>query len=455
MKIVFVISLLIFGNVASQGQFANKIQRMNPKVVTTVKLTNNSDTPVSKMVVEKRFVFTGRAFDEIPVKMASELAAGATTTVTLRLDRPDDGTFYALVWYWAPKCYAVGRVPAGGGSFTSNTGKACSPINSRDPVPTPRQARIDDAINTRLSAASEQIKKKNYSTALTFLNEALTIAPQNEAVLHRRGHVHHDMGNYDQAVRDFVAAIRISKDREHLYIDSAKAFLAQKNYGAAINQYSLAIAIVPSAANYRARGKAYFEHEKFEKAIADFTEVLQRYETDAEAHGYRGLAYKAISRKDLAAADFRKFMELSPDRFFGYLELGKLSEASKAEPLFTKAIEFTAQAPKYRAQAYLYRGVSRFLLSKFAEAAVDLDEAIKLEPNDTNAQLFRGKVYVAQGDNSTAIKFLTKAHTLEPNALQPLEERGLAYCRLGRKAEATADFTKSAARGGMKLTCDK
>src|SRR5690606_23494872 len=116
----------------------------------------------------------------------------------------------------------------------------CARSNGRDPVITPRQARLAEAVGVPLAKANDAFNDKNYTLALLHLNKALSIDPRNEAVLHRRGHAHFESGSYDRAVADYTAAVAVSKNKEHLYIDRAKAYLAGRKNELAIADYGRA-----------------------------------------------------------------------------------------------------------------------------------------------------------------------------------------------------------------------
>src|SRR5690606_27262839 len=105
-----------------------------------------------------------------------------------------------------------------------------------------------------------------------------SIDPRNEAVLHRRGHAHFESGSYDRAVADYTAAVAVSKNKEHLYIDRAKAYLAGRKNELAIADYGRAISSNASSHNYKLRGSAYYDQKKYDLAVADFTSAIKAYE---------------------------------------------------------------------------------------------------------------------------------------------------------------------------------
>jgi tetratricopeptide (TPR) repeat protein len=54
----------------------------------------------------------------------------------------------------------------------------------------------------------------------------------------------------------------------------------------------------------------------YDRAIADYTEVIERDANDIVAHNNRGLAHEYNGGLDHAIADYARVIELSPQDFF-------------------------------------------------------------------------------------------------------------------------------------------
>ena len=55
---------------------------------------------------------------------------------------------------------------------------------------------------------------------------------------------------------------------------------------------------------YNTRGSAYYQKGEYERAAADFTEVIKLDPKDAFAHNFRGRSYVELGKYQLAIADF-------------------------------------------------------------------------------------------------------------------------------------------------------
>ena len=63
---------------------------------------------------------------------------------------------------------------------------------------------------------------------------------------------------------------------------------------------------------YRFRAFAYLSKNDYEKAIADYSHVLEEKKDDAQALERRGFAYCSLKQYDEAIADYTKSIEKNP-----------------------------------------------------------------------------------------------------------------------------------------------
>ncbi len=90
----------------------------------------------------------------------------------------------------------------------------------------------------------------------------------------------------------------------------------------------------------------------------------------------------------------------------------------------------------YWALTYQYR-------SNNEKAIEHYDEVIKLKPDDPEAYINRGAVYLKKDDFEKAIQDCTKAIELKPDYFEPYYNRGCAYCKKGDFEQAIQDCTKA------------
>ncbi|WP_375503204.1 tetratricopeptide repeat protein [uncultured Nostoc sp.] len=92
------------------------------------------------------------------------------------------------------------------------------------------------------------------------------------------------------------------------YIKRGNDHYSQKNYQAAIKDYTQAIEIAPKNVNaYIQRGYAQYYIQKYQAAIDDYTTVIRLYPNLGNAYNNRGFVYdKNLRNKQQAIKDYQK-----------------------------------------------------------------------------------------------------------------------------------------------------
>ena len=92
----------------------------------------------------------------------------------------------------------------------------------------------------------------------------------------------------------------------------------------------------------------------------------------------------------------------------------------------------TLHASQETAQQHFSQGVSALQAGKGTEAAAQFSEALKINPDWTEAYINRGQAYVLQGKADQALKDFDKALAMAPEAYEALYNRGRVYTMLGK-----------------------
>lgn len=106
------------------------------------------------------------------------------------------------------------------------------------------------------------------------------------------------------------------------YVNPGEATSETSEYERAIADYSKVIELNPDDTDaYYNRGCTYGEMREYDKAIADFSKVIEMDPSNADTYYNRGVVYSEKGEVDKAAGDLKKCVELSTDR-----ELTKAAE---------------------------------------------------------------------------------------------------------------------------------
>lgn len=109
----------------------------------------------------------------------------------------------------------------------------------------------------------------------------------------------------------------------------------------------------------------------------------------------------------------------------------------------SRVIQSGAQFPEWLSFAYKRRATAYSKKGDFLSAIQDLDQAIKLDPDDALAFAGRGDTYDQLGQHDRAIKDFDKAIALSPNNGDIYVNRGIILGEQGEYALAIQDFDKA------------
>lgn len=210
--------------------------------------------------------------------------------------------------------------------------------------------------------------------ALADYHKALELAPSAAQLYLERGQVLAEHGDHPAALVDYEAALRLEPRNETAYRLQGASYMAIDNLEAAQAAFSQAVQLNPkSIINYRHRAELYALQGNFKNAIQDYSTALKQLDTVAAQVGdalgdilpqqqldllvQRGMAHHlqgnlASAKDDLdhalrlapdhaaalnargkvryqmgeggAAADFERALELDPQRYATYLNLGEV-----------------------------------------------------------------------------------------------------------------------------------
>jgi serine/threonine protein kinase/regulator of sirC expression with transglutaminase-like and TPR domain len=246
----------------------------------------------------------------------------------------------------------------------------------------------------------------------------------------------------------------------HQLIARADRLGRENNQQGAIDAYTQALRVVGTDTNLRllilkGRAARYGVLSKYVEQIADLSDVI-RLENNAANYSARGLAYWFAGEYDRAIADQTRAIQLDPKNASYVGERGRTNIWKKdyiaAVADFSDAIRLNPESGYYYGQ----RGSAHFSRLDYSRALSDYDQAIRLSPNDLTYYRTRADVAVARADAtpSTRSADLNRAKADMDVVISrgtavgaaDYEKRGLILERLGNRSDAIADFRAALAR---------
>lgn len=260
----------------------------------------------------------------------------------------------------------------------------------------------------------------------------------------RRGDAKYNRQDYEAAIADYSAAIRLSPDSAQAYLGRGNAKYALEQYQEALQDYDESLKQDPNYAYaLNGRGNVKFALKEYEAAIADFNQAIQANPQFVLAFYNRGNVKSALKEHRAAIEDFSQAIRLNPHYEPAYLQRGI---AKAALTNYAGAIEDYSAAIRLNPEndnAFNSRGVARYKLGDSRQAIEDFNEAIRLNPENPFAYCNRGEAKLKLKDAEGAIADCTETIRLDPQSSFAYSARGKAKHALRRYKAAIEDYTQA------------
>lgn len=275
-------------------------------------------------------------------------------------------------------------------------------------------------------------------------NSNAPVVTENALAHLNRGKDLYAEGKYDDAIREFTAALNINANLEEAYSNRGLAFVIKGDLNRAVTDFSQAISINPNFYSaYINRGNSYNRLGDPDKAISDYNQAIRLNPNEAGTYINRGNAY--YKKNDIARAieDFNLTIRLSPNWAGAYSNRGAVylntGDFDRAIADFNQAIILDPNDNL----AFYNRGLYYEKKGDYTKAIADYTQAILLNPNDADSFFRRGNLHYNKGDLDRAIADCTQAILLNPNSANYYFGRGYVYIQQKKYTQARSDINKA------------
>lgn len=224
----------------------------------------------------------------------------------------------------------------------------------RKSEPAQAKAALDKALQINPKSYMTYVKLgelfylvKKYDLAFENINKGLKINKYYSDAYFWKGMIYREQNKQELAMSNFMTAVEQDPDNFKAYMQMGLIELNNKSK-AALDHFNAAVRVRPeSTEGYYARAYYYQTNDDYDKAILDYTKVIEIDSTYATAHFNLGVLRYELRVIDLAFIDFSRAIKCNP---------------------------------KY-AEAYYMRGLCEESKSLDEEAIADFEYALSLRPN--------------------------------------------------------------------------
>jgi outer membrane protein OmpA-like peptidoglycan-associated protein/tetratricopeptide (TPR) repeat protein len=310
--------------------------------------------------------------------------------------------------------------------------------------------------------AKKDFKAQKYQAAIDGYTKALTLKPNNFDYTVARGLVYEKLSKSQEAINDYVSAIKVKPATNRLYMKIADLAMSMSNYTLSVQYLDPLIAM--DKKNIEALQKASFSYLKlkqFNVALDKANRALEIQRYNHLNHYYKALTLDSLKDYTNANIDYVSAIRLmkneSPNdikplpKFKPYyanhaLVLYKLNDNDNAIKEFDMAISIDLADTVEPKQYYIDYLESKPFLKKtdFTNAVGYLNKSMALNPKFTDGFFARAQIYKQTSQFQSAISDYTKVIQLENNNANAFYGRGQSYLELGNYTEAITDLKQAA-----------
>lgn len=325
------------------------------------------------------------------------------------------------------------------------------------------------------------LEMKSYGEAEKWLKKTIAIKPSFESAWLDLGGLYELENKSDQAIETYKKYSALHPSRLDIKLRLAKAYLRIQNFGEASAILEEVYRLDSSNREVRfTLGLSYFfSNENVDKAIQEFTSLLDEDPKDERARYFLASSYEEKKLYDRAMDEFQKIpadSELYDDALIHMATiLKKTGKPEQAIAMISEGIVASDKEPGlYAFLSSLYQDEKKFKeaediarkglslfpnnpdlhyrmgavyegMNRFPESIKEMEEVLKIDPNHADAMNFIGYSYVERGINlDKAEKLINKAHNLKPRSGYIIDSLGWLYFRQ-EKNELAVKYLREAA----------
>lgn len=284
----------------------------------------------------------------------------------------------------------------------------------------------DASVLMKMAEAYINADTKNITEAISLLNQAIKLEPNNPEIYILLGDAYLEQGDGSKAISNYEKATDLDKTSVKAILRSGQLYGRAKNYSLALDYYKKAESIDSTfAPAYREKAELYYRSGQYERAIQQYEKYLSLNDNISARSRYASFLY--VSKKYTDA-------------------IKEISTIQKAD---------TSNAILYRLLGYSYYETGDY--AKGMESITKFfDKATKRQTKIISSDYsYHGKLLAKTGQDSLGLTKLRKGIEMETDSIKKAElysDIGTIYFKAKKSDQAISYFEKNIALIGKSAT---
>lgn len=306
-------------------------------------------------------------------------------------------------------------------------------------------------VQERLEKAANLIRENRIAEADQQLNSILKTAPNEPVALNLLGTVRAQQGRLDEAEVLMIRSVGIDPSYVAVHMNLAFLYVLRNAPEKTISELKEVLRLEPNniEANYKL-GRLLLARDRVDDSIA----ILERAKSETPAAvvflPLLGDAYLKKGNTEKAEENYLLALEAQKDNADAVLGLARVSrnrgDSRAALGYLVKARELAGNSPELHYKV----GVAAFDLGTFDDAQNDLEQAVKLKPNEPAYLIALGAVWLKKSDLFAAEKIFRRALELQPRNSQAEMYLGYVLYKQKKFSEAR-DYLEKTIKADSKV----
>ena len=302
---------------------------------------------------------------------------------------------------------------------------------------------VQKPVETRASSfehynnALNELESHDYQKALDELNKAIALKPEYAPFYYVKGRIFQMVDEADSAIVAYEKALHYKSYYPEVWRLLAPLYLQSHQYGKAVEIVKSLVEEYPDSMGYHLDlAEAYLGIQRPLLALEEVKAFTRSGNTSPRINRLLGLAYFEAEKYERAVPFLEKAVRLSPNDFTLQRALGialfRTGKQDEGLSHLNRALQLNPAAM----EVYLYRARYFWFRQKKAQALQQIELGLQKDSTYLPLWVEKGKYLFLQGDTTQAEQVLEKALQLDPQFIKTYKWLGIIYQETGRKEQA-------------------